>query len=844
MRRLVPALLLTLICVPAPALRAQAPSAAQTLRAEGLTAPVEILRDRWGINHIYAENQADLFFAQGYAAARDRLFQFELWRRQATGTVAEILGPDEVDRDRGTRLFLFRGDLERELAYYHPDGVEIFEAYVAGVNAWIAETERDPSLLPIEFELLGIEPGRWTPDVVISRHQGLLGNIGAELSYGRAVHAIGADRVRALEYFHPVQPGDPDLTLDPAIDGSLLSQDILRLYNAFRRGVQFRPEHIVDPALRNRADADAEDGFEQLAAVQSAERLHLETEARADIGSNNWIVDGTRSLSGFPMMANDPHRAQGAPSLRYWVHLVAPGWDVIGGGEPTIPGVSIGHNQHGAWGLTVFSTDGEDLYVYETNPSDPDQYRYQGRWEDMRVIVDTIRVKGAAPEVVELKYTRHGPVVHEDPSNQVAYAVRAAWMEIGGAPYMASLRMDQARTWEEFVEASNYLNIPGENMIWAGRDGTIGWQAVGIAPIRRTWSGLVPVPGDGRYEWDGYLPIKSKPHVVNPPEGYFGTANSNLTALDYPHRREAIGWEWADPFRWARVNEVLDGGRKFSIGDMMLLQTDYTSIPARTLVPLLREVSSSNATAETARRMLLNWGSSTTRDPESTGPFVLDPTSIEAGIYVAWERALRDAVREVMTRPAEREHVGSLSLKRTIDWLIAPPGEFGRRDPAVAAGRTGMGDPIAGRDAVLVGALEEAVASLRNTLGSDMKGWRYGQERYKHALIRHPLSAAVNADLRARLDVGPAPRGGDGSTVGATGGGNNQTSGASFRIIVDTENWDNAVGTNTPGQAGDPDDPHYRDLFPLWAADRYFPVAYSRERVESVTERRERLVPR
>ncbi|MEZ4417369.1 MAG: penicillin acylase family protein [Gemmatimonadota bacterium] len=828
-------------------LQGQAPavsSAAETIRVPGLAAPVEILKDRWGINHIYAENQADLFFAQGYAAARDRTFQFELWRRQATGTVAEILGAAEVDRDRGTRLFMFRGNLEQELSHYHPDGVEIVESYVRGVNAWIEETERDPTLLPVEFELLGIRPGRWTPDVVISRHQGLLGNIGAELGYGRAVHAVGADRVRSLEYFHPAAPGDPDLTLDPVIDGSLLSQDILRLYNAFRRPVQFRPEHIVDPAMRNRADRDAEDGYEQLAAATRAEIDRLNTEARADIGSNNWVVDGTRSLSGFPMMANDPHRAQGAPSLRYWAHLVAPGWNVIGGGEPTIPGISIGHNEYGAWGLTVFSTDGEDLYVYETNPADPDQYRYQGRWEDMRVVVDTIRVKGAAPVVVELKYTRHGPVVHEDASNHVAYAVRAAWMEIGGSPYLASLRMDQARTWEEFVEACNYSNIPGENMVWADRAGTIGWQAVGIAPIRRNWSGLVPVPGDGRYEWDGYLPIRSKPHVINPAVGYFGTANSNLTALDYPHRREAVGWEWADPYRWARVNEVLDGGRKLAIADMMRLQTDYTSIPARTLVPLLRDVSSGNATAEAARRMLLNWGSSSTRDPESTGPFVLEPTSIEAGIYVAWERALRDEVRDAMVRPGEREHFGSLSLKRTLDWLTAPPGEFGAMDPQVTAGRTSIGDPLAGRDALLVKALEDAVASLRRQLGSDMKGWRYGQERYKHALIRHPLSAAVNAGLRARLDVGPAPRGGDGSTVGATGGGDNQTSGASFRIIVDTEHWDNAVGTNTPGQAGDPDDPHYRDLFPLWAADRYFPVVYSRARVEAATESRQRLTPR
>ncbi|HUG40217.1 MAG TPA: penicillin acylase family protein, partial [Longimicrobiales bacterium] len=463
----------------------QAPAAAPDtvrLTAAGLRAPVEIVTDRWGIPHIYAENEADLFFAQGYNAARDRLFQFEMWRRQATGTVAEILGSRELERDIGTRLFRFRGDLTEELNHYHPRGEEIITSFVRGVNAYIVETERDPSLLTPEFGLLGITPGRWTPDVVISRHQGLLGNIGAELANGRAVAKLGPERVLALSNFGP---GTPDLALDAAIDGELLFADILGRYNAFRRGIRFRPEDVVaawpgEPAAAlARANAEAE----ELAAWRE----------RRDIGSNNWVVSGRLTESGHPIMANDPHRALAAPSLRYWAHLVAPGWNVIGGGEPVLPGISIGHNGYGAWGLTVFATDGEDLYVYETDPSDPNRYRYDGGWEDMRVIRETIPVEGREPVTAELKYTRHGPVVYEDGENDVAYAIRAAWMEVGGAPYLASLRMDQARSWEEFRDACSYSHIPGENMVWIDRDGNIGWQAVAIAPIRRTWSGLVPV---------------------------------------------------------------------------------------------------------------------------------------------------------------------------------------------------------------------------------------------------------------------------------------------------------------------------------------------------------------
>ena len=800
---------------------AQSAPASERVTVPGLTAPVEIIRDRWGINHIYAETEYDLFFAQGYAAARDRLFQFEVWRAQATGTVAEMLGPSELERDIGFRLFRFRGDMTQEMNHYHDRGSVIIPAYVDGVNAYIAETEADPSLLPVEFELLGIRPKRWTPEVVISRHQGLLGNIGAELNYGRSVAAVGAEAVKRIANFHP---GDPDIALDPAIDGALLSQDILELYNVFRGPVRFRPEHLV---AEHRADAEA---FLRLEAAMAESRGAapgwqdapswqdpLSWPDYESLGSNNWVVSGRLSESGFPLMANDPHRAQSAPSLRYWVHLVGPGWNVIGGGEPEIPGVSIGHNEYGAWGLTVFRTDGEDLYVYETDPENPNRYRYRDGWEEMTVIAEEIPVKGQGGHLAEFKYTRHGPVVFENHEERVAYAVRAAWLEPGGAPYLASLRMDQARTWEEFVEACNYSNIPGENMIWADREGNIGWQAVGIAPVRRNWSGLVPVPGDGRYEWDGYLPIRAKPSVYNPAEGYFATANNHLTPPDYPHM-DAIGFEWSDPYRWTRAAEVLGSGRLHSMADMMALQTDYLSIPARTIVPMLSHVAPTDGDTERARDLLLAWD------------FVLAPESVAAGIYNAFESRVRVNVRDAFVPPNQRPVLGGMALVKVIGHLVAPGGEFGD-------------DPVAGRDAVLLRSLEEAVAHLRAKLGDDMDRWRYGQPDYKHATIFHPLSRAASPALAARLTVGPLPRGGNSYTLNNTGGGDNQTAGASFRIIVDTGDWDRAVGANTPGQSGDPDSPFYDSLFELWANDRYFPVFYSRERVESVAAERTMLVP-
>ena len=780
----------------------------KTLTVSGLQQPVEIIRDVYGINHIYAKNEHDLFFAQGYCAARDRLFQFEIWRRQATGTVSEILGPRELKRDIGTRLFQFRGNMKQELNHYHPHGEQIITAYVQGVNAYIEETKKDAKLLPLEFKLLGITPEKWTTAVVISRHQGLLGNLTNELEISRAVASIGADKVNDLIDF---EPGKPDLNIDPAINQQLLFDNIIELYNAYRKPINFTPKDLVASANSDRKD------YESLARHdEEATQNFLERE-KFSIGSNNWIVDGEHSQSKFPLLANDPHRFITAPSLRYMVHLNAPGWNVVGGGEPEIPGISIGHNDQAAWGLTIFGIDAEDLYVYELNSSNQNQYRYQGQWEDMRTIKDTIHVKGTPDVFVEHKYTRHGPVTYADLKNNKAYAVRCGWLEPGGAPYLASLRMNQATTWEEFREACSYSHIPAENMIWADKKGNIGWQAVGIAPIRKNWSGLVPVPGDGRYEWSGYLPIQSLPYVYNPEKGYWATANENLVPQNYPYRN-AVGWEWADSFRADRINEVLGSGRKHSLADMMRLQSDYLSIPARTLIPFLRELKSPDAKVESARAMLLNWN------------FILDTNSVEAAIYVAWEKKIYANMLTLLVPESARKQIRTLELTKTISWIIAPRPEFGV-------------NPVLGRDQFLLTSLKQAVDDLTTTLGSDMRKWNYGQEKYHHVLIKHPLSNAVDEATRKKLEAGPLPRGGYGSTPGMTTNENNQLGGASFRIAVDTEDWDKTMFTNTPGQSGDPDSPFYKNLFELWANDKHFPVYFSRSMIEKVAAEKLTLNP-
>ncbi|MBX7124566.1 MAG: penicillin acylase family protein, partial [Cyclobacteriaceae bacterium] len=584
----------------------------------------------------------------------------------------------------------------------------------------------------------------------------------------------------------------------------LLDRDIIELYEAFRKPVSFAPG---DLATASNTDLRA---YEDLARQDESDYQQLMNRDRFSIGSNNWIVSATKSVSGFPLLANDPHRAIAAPSLRYMVHLNAPGWNVLGGGEPTIPGVSIGHNDYGAWGLTIFAIDIEDLYVYELNPENPLQYKYKGQWETMTSIPDTIHVKGAPDVIVNHLFTRHGPVTKQDGENHIAYAVRAAWREAGGAPYLASLRMDQATSWEEFQIACSYSRLPGENMIWADQKGNIGWQAVGIAPIRRNWSGLVPVPGDGRFEWDGFLPINDLPHEYNPTKGFFATANENNVPDDYVHRN-AVGWEWADRYRSDRIHEVLSADKKFTLDDMKKLQFDYMSLPSRSLLPLLEKITFDRPLVAQARRRLLMWNQ------------VVDQNSIDAAVYVAWERKLVEMMTVKKVPEAIRSYVTSVPLSKVVDWLVS--GKVEESEVLI-------------RESFIA-----AVDGLKTKFGGDMNRWLYGQAGFHHSLIKHPLSNAVNEATRKKLECGPVPRSGYGATPGMTSNNDNQTSGASFRMVVDLKDWDSAQFTNTPGQSGDPSSRFYRNLFPLWATDTHFPVYFSRKKIESTAAERWKINP-
>ena len=734
---------------------------AGALTIRGLQKPVTVIRDEWGIPHIYAETQADLFFAQGFVAAQDRLWQMDLWRRVGEGKLAEVVGKSAVERDRFARLLRYRGNMEAEWKSYAPDAQQIIEAFVGGVNAWIAETG---DRLPIEFKLAGYRPEPWTPEVCLTRMAGyvMTRNAPMEVLRGQLAHQYGAKFVDEWVEADPPRR----LEIPGGLDLAGIGPRILAAANSAGGPVSFNPSD----------------------------------------GSNNWVVDGSMTASGKPLLANDPHRTIALPSLRYLVHLVGPGWNVIGAGEPTLPGVAAGHNERVAFGFTIVGIDQQDIYVEELNPANPDEYRYRGRWEKMRVEREQIWVKGEAqPREIELKFTVHGPVIHEEGARHRAYALRWVGSEPGTAGYLASLTLNRVRNWPEFLKAMERWKVPSENLIYADVEGNIGWVAAGLTPIRRNWSGMIPVPGaSGEYEWEGFLPVKELPQSFNPARHYIATANHNILPPGYTKQ---LGYEWANPIRYQRIDEVLRRpGVKYTVADFERLQHDETSLPARQLIGVLRAARIDEPELQPYLRLLREWDG------------VLGRDSGAAALFEIWLTKLPEAVfRQRMSVEQWKEIASRLPLERVIAEV-----QKGQETNAI------------------VQSLSAAVTEARTQLGDDLSRWRWGA--LHRAPFNHPL--ATDEARRSLLNLRAIERGGDGNTVNNTSGANfRQTHGASFREILDVSDWDRSVGTNTPGQSGQPGSRHYDDLLKLWAEGRYFPLLYSRGRVEAGARQRLLLQP-
>jgi penicillin amidase len=756
------------------------------IEVAGLEKPVEILIDPWGIPHIYAETLHDVFFGQGWNAARDRLWQMDLWRKRGLGRLAANFGPAYIEQDRASRLFLYRGDMDAEWTAYGPDAKAWTTAFVEGINAYVAAVLTGEAATPVEFRLTGSKPERWTPEELVRlRTHNICNNVESEALRMRVASADGvaADRIRRrLEPEHEATlPAGLDLT------------DI--------------PADLIAPYLKAREEVS----FAALAAPGAAEEARA-PEAAEIQGSNNWAISPARSATGRPILASDPHRVLGAPSIRYVSHLAAPGLNVIGSAELHLPGVTIGHNEKVAFGITVFMADQSDLHVYELNPENPRQYRYDGGWESMRVVNETIEVKREAPREIELLFTRHGPVLKYEPHRNRAFALRTVWFEPGTSSYFCATRYQRAENWTEFRHALANWRAAPMNFVYADVDGNIGWQPAGLMPRRRDWDGLAGAPGDGRYEWDGFATQDELPHQFNPARGWVGSANE----MNLPPNSEAetfnIGYEWADPGRMQRIAEVLDANDRVTLEDCARLHVDVKCVRARQATALLGGLRSADPKIIGALELLAGWDGRESAD------------SAAAAIAEVWmAKHLSPALARRATTPAAAKVLTAAcspsggSAYAAVSYLEGPGQALG---PDV-------------RKAILTESLAAALAELTERLGPDMEAWRWGD--LHHARFVPAAAALAEPALREKMTHGPARMPGSAYTVNAATYRIDDfamTNGASFRMVVDVGDWDNSLVINTPGQSGDPQSPHYGDLFPLWAQGKYVPMLYSRGAVE------------
>jgi penicillin amidase len=743
------------------------PQVSGSLTIDGLAAPARVVRDRWGVPHIYASTEHDLFLAQGFVQAEDRLFQMDLWRRSVQGRLSEVLGSNFIERDAMTRRMQYRGNAGAEWASYGPDAEPIANAFVRGINAWV-DIARER--LPEEFSLAGWRPERWSAGDLLNRTEAFVASADAiaEVFRARLVAAVGARDADALLQ----GPFAGPFTVPRELDVTTIS-------------------YVVADALRRVGTAPF---FSGLAAPVPTERV----QPGFSTGSNAWAVSGSRSATGAPLLAADPHRALEHPSLGYLIHLNAPGWNVIGETAPWRPGVVMGHNDRLAWAMTALDTDVQDLYVERVNPANPHQVDDRGTWVDTTVVTESIGVRGRdKPVTFERESTRHGVIVASDRDRHLAFAVRWAGFEPGTATEVASLALDRARSHIELRTTLDRWKLPAVILVYASVDGHVGSRTAALAPVRRTWNGALPVPGwTGAYEWQGWRSPDDRSSVLDPRNGYVASANSNIA-------------------RTRRLEQVFSAQATFTIDDFKRLQHDTLAWNAEQLVPLLARARSDRPDVEDARNRVLQWNRRLTVDSEA------------ATLYALWERHLLRMLAATRIEPPLLDEF----IARARDVLVP---SLTKPSPLWFAGR-----PVTARDDLLLAAMAAAVDEVHARRRDQVPSWG----DLHTALFRHPL--AITESARTRLDIGPFARPGYADTVMATGGtGIEQSAGASFSAIFDLGDWDRSLATNAPGQSGSPSSPHFADLAKIWAAGEYFPLPFSEAAVQASAETTLTLVPR
>lgn len=792
-------------------LRWSLPQTSGQITLGGLQAPVEVLRDAAGVPHIYADNVHDLFMAQGYMHAQDRFYQMDVWRHTTSGRLSEMFGKATLEDDRFLRTMGWHRVAEQEYAQLDADTRAALDAYTEGVNAYL--NGRAPMAVHNAYAVLaltGYSPAAlepWTAADSLAWAKAMSWDLGSnardELQRVRLARAIGAERAA-------------DLLLDPAADIPVIL-----------------PEPMFDasgPGLPR--------------AVQSGG-------TGEGIGSNNWVLGGSRTTTGAPILANDPHLGIQMPSIWYLNGLHCRQlsadcpYDVTGYSFAGDPGVIIGHNQRIAWGVTNNYPDVQDLFIERFDPADPLRVEVNGAFEPLTTRDEVIQIKGGTSETITVRTSRNGPLIEAvwgparkafeeqaqvgDVTLGTGYGLAMRWTALEpGRLFQAVLKLNRASNWDEFRAALRDWTVPSQNVIYADVDGNIGYQMPGMVPQRRGGDGSQPVPGwVDDYQWDGYLPFEALPYTFNPSQGYVATANQPvLSPADAGH---FVGAGFDQGYRAARINAMIQAKPTLSPDDVAAIQGDNYNVSAAALVPALTALTFDDAKLTAAQESLRTWD------------YQMHMDSQPAAIYIA----VFNAVLTDVFRPGVPEDYWLRGNSAAFSALIKILG-----DPANA-----WWGP-AGRDAALEKAFAEGYADLEQRLGANADAWRYGA-LHTSTFREATVGGSGIAPIEALFNRGPFPTSGWGSIVNATGSnlscyGRSEdpcenpyavTTVPSMRMILDVTNWDAGRMIHTTGQSGHPLSPHYIDMADPWRLIQFNAAPFSRPAVEAATVETLRLVP-
>ncbi len=781
----------------------------------GLHETVEIITDRYGVPHIYAQNEDDLYFAQGYIHAQERLWQMEFNRRIGSGRLSELFGEIAIEADRFSRRIGMQRSAAEEVSRISEHSKRILEAYAHGVNASMKRQKRK---LPLEFTLLRCTPTPWKIEdsILWAKMMGwnLGGNWETEIIRAHLVAKLGPERAAQLETgYDPRHP----LIIPPGVEYQGLNTGILEQYEQLKQL----------------------SGFGMLGA------------------SNNWVVDGTMTVTGSPILCNDPHLGQAAPSIWYECHLAAGDIDVVGVSFPGAPGVVIGHNRHIAWGVTNAVSDVEDLYIEKFNPQNPHQYEFQDKWEEAQVIREEIFVKGKKePVIEEVRVTRHGPILtsitrpntiteasqngNNAEPDELPLALR--WTGLEQSHILEAIhKLSLASNWEQFRDAVRDWDVPAQNIIYADDQGNIGYIMAGAIPMRARGQALLPSPGwTGEYEWTGLIPFDELPQTYNPEQHFIVTANNRVVNDDYPHY---ITNEWLNGYRAQRIRDLLTSKKrkgKLAPSDMAEIQSDQYSLPAAEIVPHMLTIKTRVPLEKAALDILRSWDK------------ILSPDSAGAAIYTTFLSKLEGIVFGAVFGDDESLMQSYLGIGSVI---LAPQNGYASRNKpflirllntrdASWFANTAIPNGPHDWDTAIATAFTAAIEELCEKLGNNISRWQYGKI-YKMT-YSHPIGTIKPLDKV--FNRGPFPIGGDIDTVNMGASLPNKpevvVTVPSFRQIVNLADMKSSLSIHAPGQSGHPASKHYDDFIKSWQRAEHHPMLFERSMIEANAEGTIRLMPK